>query len=92
MRDAPVLPAMPQPDIEIFRASIMIAGSFGRYSVQTARDHETARHETGHSCTAASMIRRRAGLTVAGSARSFLGGGTAGRVVRGVFTGEGDDH
>ena len=66
------MPVMPQLCIETFRASIMIAGSFGRYSAQSARDHESARHGTGHSCIVASMIRRRAGGVVAELARSAL--------------------
>jgi hypothetical protein len=52
----------------------MIAGSFGLYSAQSARDHETAQHGTGHSCIVASMIRRRADRMVAELARSALPG------------------
>jgi hypothetical protein len=40
------LPVMPQSGIEKFPTPIMIAGSSGRYSAQSARDHRTVRHET----------------------------------------------
>jgi hypothetical protein len=73
-RVAPVLSVMPQLDVETFRAPIMIAGSFGLYSAQSARDHETARSGSGHSCIVASMIGRRADRMVAQLARSALRG------------------
>jgi hypothetical protein len=73
----PLCPVMPQLDIETFRAPIMIAGSFGLYSAKSARDHETVRHGTGHSCTVASMVTRRTGRNVAELVCSPLESGQA---------------
>src|SRR6266700_2458501 len=48
----PLCPVMPGPSVEAFRARTMIAGSSGRYTVATARDHETVAGGRGDAVAA----------------------------------------
>jgi hypothetical protein len=72
-RRSPVMPRMPQFDIETFRAPVMIVASSGRYLPVSGHDHETARAGASlsspvvpaaadHTVNVASITTRRADL------------------------------